>query len=117
MLEETLGFINKVEYVSDGYEALSMLKADNQGHFKLVLVDFNIPSITGLRVIEKYERFRCGSNSSLTNLTNRPHFVMVTAWLSDSDKEKAISLGVEDFLEKPITVNSMKRIIDKLEDQ
>ncbi|MFZ9000777.1 MAG: response regulator [Bacteriovoracaceae bacterium] len=84
------------------YTALDAIKGQqmlvrnlaNQMEIDLVLVDWNMPKVTGLDFLK-----RIRSNIDLKELP----FIMVTA---DSDPEhvkKAIELGVNNYIVKPVT--------------
>lgn len=57
---------------------------------KVVLVDLRLSDISGLEVVEGIRKG--GANSAI---------IMVSAFLSPADSQKAQDLGVDDLLEKP----------------
>jgi two-component system KDP operon response regulator KdpE len=71
---------------ADGEEALAEVKADRPD---LVLLDFNLPGITGLEVCKR-----------IRQLSDVP-IIMVTVRDSEKDKVLALDGGADDYLVKP----------------
>ncbi len=93
---EHLGF--NVELASNGEEALEALKKTK---FDLMLLDIMMPKVDGFGVL-----------AGLKNLNYKP-IVLISSNLSQSsDRDKAISLGADDFLVKSDV--SLKEIVDKI---
>jgi diguanylate cyclase (GGDEF)-like protein/PAS domain S-box-containing protein len=103
---------HEVEVAADGESALALIRARN---FDLVLLDVEMPGLSGLEVLA---RIRATSNH-----TDLP-VIMVTARTHGPDIVDAFSSGANDYLTKPIdcpvalaridTHLSHKRVVEKL---
>ena len=80
----------EVEGAADGHEALSLVESRS---FDLVLLDVEMPGLSGLDVLAQ---IRTGRNQ-----TDLP-VIMVTARTHGPDIVEAFSLGANDYLTKPI---------------
>ncbi|MCS7212934.1 MAG: response regulator [Candidatus Calescibacterium sp.] len=86
----------------DGRDAVKKMKEKN---FDIVLLDWNMPGMTGLDVLKIIK--------SDQNLKNIP-VIMVTA---ESSKEKiieAVNFGVTDYIVKPFTAEVLKKKIEEV---
>ena len=93
---EHLGF--EVEVVGNGEEALATLK---KSKFDLMLLDVMMPKLDGFGVL-----------AGVKDLDYKP-IILISSNLSQaSDREKALSLGADDFLVKSDV--SLKEIVDKV---
>ncbi len=77
----------------DGMDGLRKVTSD---HFDLVLVDINMPVMDGLKLISLIR-----SDASLAAM---PICVITTEGAED-DRERAIALGANEYLTKPIQAN------------
>lgn len=89
--------------VTDGRAALDLLEAD--GRYDLVLLDLMMPGATGLEVLERVR--------TLDHRAGIP-VVILTAKGQDADREKAFSLGADDFITKPFSPKKLLALIDTL---
>lgn len=79
----------------DGREALDMLvKNDPRAPFAVALVDWEMPRMNGLELVEAVRR-----NRDFTDLK----LMMVTARNSQDQVQRALAAGADDFLMKPVT--------------
>jgi CheY-like chemotaxis protein len=90
------GFKGHVRVASDGQEALQYLLdlARDAGSTwpALVLLDLNIPKVSGLEVLRQ---LRAGKRSRSTPV------IVVTSSLSDSDRLAVERLGAQAYFQKP----------------
>jgi two-component system, chemotaxis family, chemotaxis protein CheY len=86
----------RVVCASDGKEALEKLAAE--GPFDVALVDWEMPEMNGLDLVREIKD--CGRYPGLKLL-------MVTTHNSMSDVVTAMSLGIDDYLMKPIDEESV----------
>lgn len=94
--------IKSVQIAKDGEETLSMISNEN---FDVVIMDVILAGIDGFAVIEKAKQ-----------LDNKSKFIVVTSLSSDAFIQKAMSLGVEYYMIKPVSEEVViKRIIDLYE--
>ena len=84
-----------------GEDALDYLK-DHPHEAVLILSDINMPGMTGLELLEKIKK---DYNAP------PPVVMMITAYGDRDNYNKAIKLGADDFLTKPLEFDSLK---DKL---
>lgn len=87
---------------SDGQEALEMLQKDGMKHINLILMDIQMPNMDGFEATQKIRE---------TYKENRVPIVALTAGVLREDKDKAFSVGIDDFLSKPLDV---KRLVDTI---
>jgi PAS domain S-box-containing protein len=73
----------------NGVEAIRMCK--EQDEIDLVLMDIRMPKIDGMEATLEIKKFK-------PNLT----IIAQTAYAMDGDKEKALDLGCDDYISKPI---------------
>ncbi|MDQ8203280.1 response regulator [Pelagicoccus sp. SDUM812003] len=92
------------EFADDGDEALAILTSSNPTP-DLVLLDINMPGMNGLSFLEAYNA-RLDASSSVP-------IAMLTSSDLESDRQKALSFSnVIEYLTKPITCESWKRLRD-----
>ena len=77
----------------DGMDGLRKVTSD---HFDLALVDINMPVMDGLKLISLIR----GEES----LKQMP-IVVITTEGANEDRERALSLGADEYLTKPIQAN------------
>src|SRR6516164_7836973 len=89
-------FTTRVECVSSGKDALRELTgADPQDPYQLVLIDWQMPGIDGL---ETSRIIKWGGR-----LKNVPKIVMISAFGREDIRVKAEEIGIEGFLQKPVS--------------
>ena len=100
-LLETASF--DVDTQPDGTAAIEALKGAS--HYDLILLDIMMPGASGLEVL-----------SQLRELEHRKStpVVILTAKGQDADREKAFSLGADDFLTKPFSPKKLLARINEI---
>jgi two-component system chemotaxis response regulator CheY len=83
----------EVVEASDGMDGLRKVTSD---HFDLALVDINMPVMDGLKLISLIR----GEES----LKEMP-IVVITTEGATEDRERALALGADEYLTKPIQAN------------
>jgi len=96
-----IGITDVVE-ASDGLEALEVLEQTDG--IDLILTDWNMPNMTGIEFVEKVR-----SNSKYDNIP----IIMVTTNASKSDIIRAIGAGVNNYIAKPFTPETIKEKIEQ----
>ncbi|RIK99735.1 MAG: response regulator [Proteobacteria bacterium] len=86
----------------DGMDGLRKVSSD---HFDLALIDINMPVMDGLKLISLIR----GED----NLREMPIIVITTEGASE-DRERAIALGANEYLTKPIQANKVLRVAQSL---
>ena len=100
-LLETASF--DVDTQPDGTAAIEALEGTT--HYDLILLDIMMPGASGLEVL-----------SQLRELDHRRStpVVILTAKGQDADREKAFSLGANDFLTKPFSPKKLLARINEI---
>lgn len=101
--------LKNVEIVEaqDGMDGLRKVSSD---HFDLALVDINMPVMDGLKLISLMR--------SENNLKDVP-IVIITTEGAQEDRERAMALGADEYLTKPIQANrvlAVARTLLKMEE-
>jgi len=86
----------------DGMDGLRKVSSD---HFDLALIDINMPVMDGLKLISLIR----GED----NLREMPIIVITTEGAKE-DRERAIALGANEYLTKPIQANKVLRVAQSL---
>ena len=81
----------ELEYAADGQETLDKTASFNPD---LILLDVMMPKLSGFEVCEKLKK---------DPQTSSVMILMVTALSDLGDVERAVAVGCDDFLTKPIT--------------
>ncbi len=101
------GFGCSVEIAGNGKEALTMI---DSGDFDLVLMDMQMPVMDGLtatRILREHEA---------NTLVKKPlHVIALTANASKTDKERCLEVGMNGFLTKPVTSETVLQAIEAWE--
>ena len=97
------GFSDQVSFITttaaSGLQAVEMIKTDKPD---IILLDYKLPDITGLEVLEK-------TGNSPTDIT----VIMITAFASLEVAVTATRRGAFDFLAKPFTPEELRTAIQK----
>jgi two-component system chemotaxis response regulator CheY len=92
------------EFAWSGEEALACMK--NYLHQAvLILSDINMPGMSGLELLEKIKK---------RNQTPPPVVMMITAYGDAENYKRAMDLGADDFLTKPVDFVLLKEKIKSL---
>ena len=86
----------------DGMDGLRKVSSD---HFDLALIDINMPVMDGLKLISLIR----GED----NLKDMPIIVITTEGARE-DRERALALGANEYLTKPIQANKVLRVAQGL---
>ena len=86
----------------DGMDGLRRVSSD---HFDIALVDINMPVMDGLKLI----RLMRGEDS----LKEIP-IVVITTEGANEDRDRAIALGANEYLTKPIQANRVLAVVKSL---
>src|SRR5262249_41639678 len=86
----------RTECVCSGNDALrELVAADSEDRYGLVLMDWQMPGMDGLETSEIIKR---GSV-----LRNVPKIIIITAFGGEEIRSQAEKMGIEGFLQKPVT--------------
>ncbi len=90
----------EVSLAANGEEALSLFRSHP---FNLVITDIKMPVMDGLQLLQEIRK---------TNF--RTDVIMVTAYGEVESYLKAMSLGAAEYINKPIRIKELKRIVHKV---
>jgi CheY-like chemotaxis protein len=101
-------FSNHVHVARDGEEALAFIPRWEAGEAlpAVILLDINLPKINGLEVLRQlkaHERFR------------RIPVVVLTSSREDKDLKTAYDLGVNSYIEKPVSFSKFMEVAEHIE--
>jgi CheY-like chemotaxis protein len=96
-----------VDFVHDGFEAISYLHADRASRPHLVILDLNLPGLSGCDVLG-----RIRGDAELRQLP----VVILTHSDAQSDILKTYALGANCYITKPSTLEGFRRVVRQLED-
>jgi len=96
-LLEKLGI--QAEIATTGREAIEKVK---QQHFDIVFMDIQMPEMDGLQATEAIR--------ALT-LAHQPYIVALTANAFETDRQRSLAAGMNDFLSKPFLFEDLKEKI------
>ena len=84
-------------------EGMELLKDHN---YDIIVTDYRLPGMDGLDFLKKIK-------------DTQPYAmkVLITAYKSESVVSEAVSIGVQDFIEKPFTINTIEESLEKLIEQ
>ena len=96
--------LKEVEIVEaqDGMDGLRKVSSD---HFDLALIDINMPVMDGLKLISLIR----GED----DLKSMP-IIVITTEGANEDRERALALGANEYLTKPIQANRVLRVAQAL---
>jgi signal transduction histidine kinase/ActR/RegA family two-component response regulator len=94
---------HQVSYAANGAEAVSMAK---EQVFDLVLMDCQMPVMDGFEATRQIIAI-LGER--------RPRIVALTANAFKEDREQCLAAGMDDFLTKPISRNSLEKIMQSVQ--
>lgn len=80
------------------------LKKHHHSNFDLILLDINLPGISGIEVCREIRKIKTKSEIPV---------IFLTAYSSENIKQEAASVGGNDFYTKPITQEKLFQIINK----
>lgn len=87
---------------SDGAEALRKFQS---GHFDIVLTDINMPVLDGLKLVAHIRQDE--ANASLP-------VVVVTTEAAEADRDRALRLGANAYLVKPVQAHTVLDTVKRL---
>ena len=89
----------------EAIEALARLKENGSTIPDLILLDINLPDISGIDLLTKLKR---------DNKLSRIPVVMLTGSNVDDDIQKSYDLGASTYLVKPISKDALMLVIENV---
>ena len=102
---EDSGF--KVEHACDGVECVDMLTKAEAGYYDMILMDIQMPNLNGYEATRKIRNLDDKAKADII-------IVAMTANAFKEDKERALEVGMNEHLAKPIDVEKMMDTLTKL---
>ena len=100
---EKLG--HKVEVANNGARALEMLALQK---YDVVIMDCQMP------VLDGYEATRQIRAGKVPNLDRHVPIIALTAYAMESDRQKCLAAGMDEFVSKPIRYEELKSAIERV---
>jgi DNA-binding NarL/FixJ family response regulator len=97
--------IQVTEEYADGKDFLNALQNDQIDRPQILLIDYSMPRLNGIEVIEKASK-----------LDSKLKFIMLTQHFNDELKIKAYDAGARAFLNKTCTAAELKKTIDAVDE-
>jgi signal transduction histidine kinase/CheY-like chemotaxis protein len=97
---ERIGF--KAKVANNGFEALEMVQ---KNEYDLIFMDMEMPEMDGIEATERIK--------ALKELTYNPTIVAMTANATTEDKARCFEAGMQDFISKPITLQTTEAVLLK----
>jgi signal transduction histidine kinase/ActR/RegA family two-component response regulator len=94
-----------IDVANDGLDAITILNHSQASTFDLILMDCQMPNLDGY---ETARRIRAGDAGELFN---KIPIIALTANTMNSEREKCINAGMNEYLTKPINTNTLKSIL------
>lgn len=93
----------RADVANTGIEVLERLKQKN---YDLIFMDIQMPEMDGIAATKEIHRMIAPDL--------RPIIIAVTANAFESDKEKYLAAGVDDYISKPIRTEQIKKVLSRL---
>lgn len=87
------------EAANSGFEALDRVQTET---YDVILMDMQMPEMDGLETTQKIRQL---------HLTKRPFIIALTANAFDSDRERCLQAGMDEFLTKPFVFEDLQEKI------
>ncbi|MFW2354186.1 response regulator [Hydrogenophaga sp.] len=101
-------FSNTIQVARDGEEALSFFVRWDAGEAMpaVILLDINLPKVNGLEVLQRLKSHP---------VYRRIPVVVLTSSRENSDLKTAYDLGVNSYIEKPVSFNKFIEVAEHIE--
>jgi len=117
-----LGLENRITWMGhepvtadNGKDALRLIE---QGEFDLVLLDLELPFLSGLEILQRvrgtaHTERRAEEDTSTTTTYTTPLIIILTAFGTIERAVHAMQLGAFDFLTKPFSADHLTVVVNK----
>ncbi len=93
-----------VDFANDGLEAVDLF---NKNKYDIIFMDIQMPNMNGYEATQEIRKIE------ITNKLNKTKIIAMTANALKGEKEKCISIGMDDYLSKPFKQEALLQILDK----
>jgi two-component system chemotaxis response regulator CheY len=97
----TLGSCD-ISEASSGFDALRLLP---RGPYDLVITDINMPDINGLELVQFIRKSDRHRSTAL---------IIISTQSSEKDRSRGLSLGADEYLPKPLSIDMLISAVDRL---
>jgi len=102
MLKET--FIGNLDVAASGKEAINLARKNK---YDVILMDIGLPDITGYEATQKIRK-------SKTSKNKKTIIIALTAHNTAQEKKNSLDSGMNAFLVKPLNIEKIEKILQKL---
>jgi osomolarity two-component system sensor histidine kinase NIK1 len=95
----------EITAVSNGREAIEIFKSNK---YDIVLMDIMLPEKNGYEITLEIREFE-----KINEIKNPVTIIALTANTYENDKEKCLSVGMNDYLSKPFSAQQLINTIEK----
>jgi len=95
----------KITPVTNGKDALEYFKKEK---YNIVLMDIMLPEMNGYQITREIRKIEKENNEE-----NPVAIIALTANTYENDKEKCLSIGMNDYLSKPFSAQQLIKTIEK----
>jgi CheY-like chemotaxis protein len=110
-LLKSLEVCANIRITQNGEEALLYLARHGSpydyNYPDLIMLDYNMPKMQGNEFMELFNQINSCHR-------HRSRIIVLTAFLDDTAKKQLIELGVEEFIEKPLTKEKLEEAFRKI---
>ena len=94
----------QIDWVNDGVQCVSKVKEMPAGTYDLILMDIQMPNMDGYKATEIIRKMSDKEKAEIP-------IIAMTANAFEEDRRKAISIGMNEHITKPIDAEKMKKTI------
>jgi PAS domain S-box-containing protein len=91
-----------VETANNGLEALTMYESEK---YDIILMDIQMPFMSGVETVRKIREMETQGNHT--------PIIALTAYALQGDRERFLSLGMDEYITKPLQMNELYSAIDR----
>ena len=113
--ELKLEILEKLSYsditeAENGKEALKCIKTQNKSNqFNVILLDLKMPVMNGYDFFESLQTYIQDQPQ-----LKMPYVIALTASAMNTDKERCLAMGMNQYLAKPIDIGALRDILNRL---
>lgn len=97
----------QIDWVNDGVQCVSKVKEMPAGTYDLILMDIQMPNMDGYKATEIIRKMSDKEKAEIP-------IIAMTANAFEEDRRKAISIGMNEHITKPIDAEKMKKTITEV---
>jgi CheY-like chemotaxis protein/HPt (histidine-containing phosphotransfer) domain-containing protein len=96
---------HKVDSASNGIEALEMFKEEK---YDAILMDIQMPQMDGIEATSRIKKIELSGQYKHTPI------IALTAYALQGDRERFLSLGMDEYVSKPIQIKELNCALEKV---